>query len=121
MAGNNGLDWNIQLDFGGAQAEAPAPAATLAPKLSAREVLRQQAPHLLEQIDMLWCTRELNRLLEELLFEDAHGQLTPEVIAALGETHREHRRALLVNGLAFRDVWDMQFGDGLAGKTKQAR
>jgi hypothetical protein len=81
--------------------------------------LRQQAPHILEQIDMLWCTRELHRLLEEILFEDAHAHtFTPEVIAALGETHREHRRVLLINGLAFRDVWDMQFGDGLAGKIR---
>lgn len=115
MPGKNALDWNIQLDFAAAQPELPAPAA----KPSAREVLRQQVPHLLEQIDMLWCTRELHRLLEEILFEDAHAHtFTPEVIAALGETHREHRRVLLVNGLAFRDVWDMQFGDGLAGKIR---
>ncbi len=119
MAGNNRLDWNIQLNFADVQAAAPEPAAVPAARPSAREVLRQQAPHILEQIDMLWCTRELNRLLEELLFEDAHAHtFTPELIVALGETHREHRRALLVNGLAFRDVWDMQFGDVLAGKVK---
>jgi hypothetical protein len=119
MSDKSNVDWNIDLNFDIPKAEVQQPQPP-APKLSARETLKQKVPDLLTKIDRLWCTLELNRFFENTLFPDTKSemQFPPDVIAALGETQREHRRMLIINGLLHRDVWDMQIGDTLTGKRE---
>jgi hypothetical protein len=124
MSDKSKLDWNIQLNFETPKEGSQGTVSRLAPSpatmKSARETLKQKAPRVLEQIDRLWCTRELHHYLEKLLFteEYAHLGFSLDVVAAIGEHYRDHRRMLIINGLLHRDVWDMQFGDTLAGKAK---
>lgn len=120
MPDKNKVDWNIPLDFELPQPEQPPAAPQAAPRPAARETLKQQAPHILERIDRDWCSLELHRYFEDVLFSDPNAMkgLAPEVISALGETHRQHRRVLIVNGLLHKDVWDQQIGDTLAGKKR---
>ena len=110
MPDKSKVDWNIELNFEVPSAEKKPPPV---PAIPPREILKQKAPWLLEQIDMDWCTRKLHHDLEQILFGNRNGQdmLAPDVIAALGQIHSEHRRMLIINGLLHPDVRDKQFGD----------
>lgn len=102
------LSWNIELNFNLNQVEQVAPVQ--APKIPPRQIIGEKYPKILTRIEMLWCSMELHKYLEETLFTDrSNRQGFPEdVMKALGEIHAEHTRVLKEKKLISDDVWDLQ-------------
>ncbi|MBI4808060.1 MAG: hypothetical protein HY799_03815 [Nitrosomonadales bacterium] len=102
------LNWNIELNFNLNEAKQEKPVQ--APKIPPRQIIGEKYPKILTRIEMLWCSLELHKYLEETLFTDrSNRQGFPEdVMKALGEIHAEHTRVLKEQKLIGDDVWDMQ-------------
>ncbi|MBI5007276.1 MAG: hypothetical protein HZB95_09145 [Nitrosomonadales bacterium] len=102
------LNWNIELNFNlhEAKPEEVAPP----PKIPPREIIGDKYPKILTRIEMLWCSLELHKYLEETLFTDRSNRqgFPQDVMKALGEIHAEHTRVLKEKKLISDDVWDMQ-------------
>ena len=106
---NSPLNWNIELNFNLHDAkpqEEPVPA----PKIPPRIIIGEKYPKILARIEILWCSLELQKYLEETLFTDrSNRQGFPiDVMKALGEIHAEHTRVLKEKKLISEDVWDLQ-------------
>jgi len=106
---NSPLNWNIELDFNLHEAK-PHDEPPQAPKIPPRQIIGEKYPKILARIEMLWCSLELHKYLEETVFTDrANRQGFPiDVMQALGEIHIEHTRILKQKKMISEDVWDLQ-------------
>ena len=103
------LNWNIELDFNLHNAK-PQEEPAQPPKIPPRQIIGEKFPKILARIEILWCSLELHKYLEETLFTDrSNRQGFPiDVMRALGEIHAEHTRALKEKKMIRDDVWDLQ-------------
>jgi hypothetical protein len=106
---NSPLNWNIELNFNLDEAK-PQEEPVQAPKIPPRKIIGEKYPKILDRIEILWCSLELHKYLEETLFTDrSNRQGFPiDVMKALGEIHTEHTRVLKEKKMISEDVWDLQ-------------
>ena len=78
-------------------------------KIPPRQIIGEKFPKILERIELLWCSLELHRYLEQTLFTDRSNRqgFPKEVMQALGEIHIEHTRILKLKKIITEDVWDV--------------
>ena len=101
------LNWDIPLNFDRLEtkeADAPPP-----PKIPPRQILAAKFPKILARIELLWCSPELHKYLEQTLFTDRSNRegFPKDVMQALGEIHIEHARLLKEKKLLSDDIWDV--------------
>lgn len=101
------LNWDIQLNFDNLEIRKEIPAVVQ--KIPPRQIIGQKFPKILERIELLWCSLELHRYLEQTLFTDRSNRqgFPKEVMQALGEIHIEHTRILKLKKIITEDVWDI--------------
>ena len=102
------LDWNIELNFN--LHEAKPVESVPAPKIPPRKIIGEKYPKILARIEILWCSLELHKYLEETLFTDRSNRqgFPVDVMTALGEIHAEHTLVLKQKKMISEDVWDLQ-------------
>ena len=101
------LNWDIQLNFEHLEARREEPVAVT--KVPPRQIIGEKFPKILERIELLWCSLELHRYLEQTLFTDRSNRqgFPKDVMQALGEIHVEHTRILKLKKMISEDVWDI--------------
>jgi hypothetical protein len=101
------LNWDIQLNFEHLEARAETPPVVT--KIPPRQIIGEKFPKILERIELLWCSLELHRYLEQTLFTDRSNRqgFPKDVMQALGEIHVEHTRILKLKKMISEDVWDI--------------
>ena len=101
------LNWDIQLNFDNPQIREEAP--PVAKKIPPRQVIGEKFPKILDRIELLWCSLELHRYLEQTIFTDRSNRqgFPKDVMQALGEIHFEHTRVLKLKKMVSEDVWDL--------------
>ncbi|OIR05829.1 hypothetical protein GALL_119560 [mine drainage metagenome] len=101
------LNWDIQLNFEHLEARRETPPVVA--KIPPRQIIGEKFPKILERIELLWCSLELHRYLEQTLFTDRSNRqgFPKDVMQALGEIHVEHTRILKLKKLISEDVWDI--------------
>jgi hypothetical protein len=101
------LNWDIQLNFDNLEIRKENPAVMK--KIPPRQIIGEKFPKILERIELLWCSLELHRYLEQTLFTDRSNRqgFPKEVMQALGEIHIEHTRILKLKKIITEDVWDI--------------
>jgi hypothetical protein len=101
------LNWDIQLNFEHLEARRETPPAVA--KIPPRQIIGEKFPKILERIELLWCSLELHRYLEQTLFTDRSNRqgFPKDVMQALGEIHVEHTRILKLKKMISEDVWDI--------------
>jgi hypothetical protein len=106
---NSKISWDFQLSFEVPVVKA-APLPPPPPKIPPRVLLKDKFPRILERLELLWGTLELNKYFEQTLFtERSDRQGFPlDVMQALGEIHNEHRQILKLKKMIVDDVWDIQ-------------
>ena len=106
---NTPLSWNIELNFNLSEAKQQEEPVQ-APKIPPRQIIGEKFPKILARIEILWCSLELHKYLEETLFTDRSNRqgFPVDVLKALGEIHVEHARALKEKKMISDDVWDLQ-------------
>jgi len=104
---DHSLKWDFQLDFNLHQVKKEeTPEAEI---IHSREVLREKFPHILERIELMWGSIELNNYLERTLTTDRSDRqgFPKDVIKALGQIHHEHIAFLKAEGIIKNDPWDL--------------
>lgn len=101
------LNWDIPLNFDNLEIREEAPPATT--KIPPRQIIGEKFPKILERIELLWCSLELHKYLEQTLFTDRSNRqgFPMDVMRALGEIHIEHTRILKQMKIITEDVWDI--------------
>ncbi|OIR16055.1 hypothetical protein GALL_35590 [mine drainage metagenome] len=101
------LNWDIELNFDSLEIREKEPPVTQ--KIPPRQVIGEKFPKILERIELLWCSLELHKYLEQTLFTDRSNRqgFPKEVMQALGEIHIEHTRILKLKKIISEDVWDI--------------
>ena len=101
------LNWDLQLNFDNLQIREEAP--PVAKRIPPRQVIGEKFPKILERIELLWCSLELHKYLEQTMFTDRSNRqgFPKDVMQALGEIHFEHTRVLKLKKMVSEDVWDL--------------
>ena len=101
------LNWDIQLNFEHLEARRETPPVVT--KIPPRQIIGEKFPKILERIELLWCSLELHKYLEQTLFTDRSNRqgFPMDVMQALGEIHIEHTRVLKQKKIITEDVWDI--------------